>query len=169
MEQQSPEIEELLRALKRKESLIAMLAPSFPIVFSYPQIVGKLKRLGFKRVIEVARGAQETNRQLLELLKKEPRSRYITSPCPAIVRLIRSKHPELEKYLSPTDSPMVASSKLVRDEFPGSRSVFIGPCLVKKLEARENLRLNILAITFSELKNLFKEIEMVYDISTGDK
>ncbi|MFH0864154.1 MAG: [Fe-Fe] hydrogenase large subunit C-terminal domain-containing protein [Candidatus Gottesmanbacteria bacterium] len=153
--EQSYEVKELLGLLKTKEPLVAMLAPSFPIMFAYPQIIGKLKRLGFKYVVEVAVGAQETNRQLLELLKKEPRSRYITSPCSSIIRLIRSKYPELVKFIAPVDSPIIATAKLVSQKYPKFRPVFIGPCFVKKLEAREYPRLNILVITFSELLHVF--------------
>ena len=40
--------------------MVAMLAPSFPIVFEYPQIVTNLKKLGFTNVFEVSRGAIET-------------------------------------------------------------------------------------------------------------
>ncbi|MFH0937379.1 MAG: [Fe-Fe] hydrogenase large subunit C-terminal domain-containing protein [Candidatus Daviesbacteria bacterium] len=158
MEQKNLEIEELLQALKQNQLLVAMLAPSFPIVFPFPQIIGKLKRLGFKHVVEVSHGAQETNRQLIQLLQQNPNDRYITSPCPSIVRLIRSKYPHLQQFLAPIDSPMVATTKKIHQHLPVAKVVFIGPCLVKKLEAKEDHPdLNILVLTYHELLQIFEQ------------
>jgi len=146
----------LLNCLDNQENLVAMLAPSFPIDFSYPEIVGKLKRLGFAKVVELSSGAVETNNQLLELLKTHPDNRYITNPCPSIVRLIKNKFPDLVKYLTPIDSPMAATAKMVLTKFPGAKPVFIGPCFTKKMEAKEDdLALGIIAITFKELASIF--------------
>lgn len=157
MEKFSPELETLLKLLEKKEKMTAMLAPSFPIDFSYPAIVGKLKRLGFSYVVEVARGAMETNRQLLELIKKNPRARYITAPCPTIVRLVRNKYPQLKQFLASAYSPMVNTAKLVLKKLPGTRPVFIGPCLPKKIEAREDCpNLKIVVLTFKELKKVLE-------------
>ena len=157
MENTTAEIKELLDLIDKKEKMVAMLAPSFPIDFKYPEIVGMLKRLGFKYVVEVARGAAETNRQLIALIKLHPDKRYITSPCPAIVRLIKNKYPELVQFLARVDSPMSATAKIITKEYPGYRKVYIGPCFVKKLEAKEDYpELNILVLTYKELKNIFE-------------
>lgn len=134
-----------------------MVAPSFPIDFDYPVIAGCLRRLGFEIVVEVSVGAQETNRQLLELLKLYPDKRLITAPCPTVVRLIRHKYPELVPYLAIIDSPMSATAKVILKQFPGLKPVFIGPCLAKKLEAKEDRSdLGILVLTYAELKQVFK-------------
>ena len=53
------EIATLIELLEKKEKLVAMLAPSFPIVFEYPKIITMLKKLGFSYVVEVAVGAKE--------------------------------------------------------------------------------------------------------------
>lgn len=146
----------VLEALEKKQNLVAMLAPSFVIDFSYPQIIGKLKRLGFAHVVEVSRGAIETNCQIIKLSDKKG-SRYITAPCPTIVRLIRKKYPKLIPFLAPADSPMVATAKIVREVYPGFTPVFIGPCLAKKLEAREDYPdLGIIALTFKEIDGILK-------------
>jgi iron only hydrogenase large subunit-like protein len=87
----------LIDALKRKDKLVAMLAPSFPIMFEYPKIITKLKNLGFSYIVEVSVGAKKTNEELLDLLKKNPEARYITSPCPTVVRMIREQMPEYVK------------------------------------------------------------------------
>lgn len=159
------EAKELLTLLGKKPlgsaqgksaDLVAMVAPSFVVDFDYPEIISMLRKLGFKYVVEVARGAEETNKQLLALTKLHPDRKYITNPCPNVVRLIRSKYPHLEKYLAPIDSPMSATAKIAEREYPGCKKVFIGPCLVKKLEAKEDRPgLDILCITFKDLQNIF--------------
>lgn len=149
------ELTELLDLLKKKEKLAAMLAPSFPIDYSYPETIGRLKRTGFDYVVEVARGAVDTNEQVIEELSKDPQKRIITSPCPSCVGYIKAQRPELAPYLSASDSPMTATAKLVLEKFPQYKPVFIGPCLTKKIEAQYRKELNILAITFKELTELF--------------
>jgi len=159
MEDTSPEVKELLSLLEnnKKVKLVAMLAPSFLVDFSYPEIIGMLRRLGFKYVTEIARGAEETNKQLSALLRLHPNNRYITSPCPTIVRLIRSKYPELIPYLANIDSPMSAMAKIVAKKYPNCKKVFIGPCFAKKLEAKEDRpELDILVLTYKELNKVFE-------------
>lgn len=154
----STETNELLKLIEKKEKLVAMLAPSFPIVFKPPEVIGMLRRLGFDKVVEVARGAEETNKQLLALTKLHPDRRYITNPCPTIVRLIRNKYPHLVQYLSPIDSPMAATGKMSEKKYPGLKKVFIGPCLLKKMEAKEDYpKLKILALTYKDLQDIFRE------------
>jgi len=163
------EIEKLLELLEKKEKLVAMLAPSFVVDFSYPEIVGMLKRLGFKYVVEVARGAKETNRQLLALMKLYPEKRFITSPCPSIVRLIRNKYPELLPFLAKIDSPMSATARIVLKEYPDCKRVFIGPCFAKKFEAKEDWpELEILVLTYREIQTIF-EIKGIFPIEEDKK
>ncbi len=157
MENLSAEAKELMGLSERGANMVAILAPSFVVAFEYPQIVGMLKKLGFKYVVEVARGAEETNKQLLALMKLHPDRRYITNPCPTIVRTIRNKFPQLIGYLAPIDSPMVATARICLKKWPKFKKVFIGPCLLKKLEAKEDRPdLDILAITYKDLKETFE-------------
>ena len=151
------QVAELEELLEKKEKLVAMMAPSFTIVYEYPQIIGKLKRLGFVTVVEVSAGAKKTNEALIAAIKKNPQARFITSPCPSFVRFVRKKYPHLEKYLAlAVDSPMIATTKLVKQKWPGYRPVFVGPCNVKKLEASEDHpELNILVLTYKEMDEVF--------------
>jgi iron only hydrogenase large subunit-like protein len=157
----SPELNQLLELISaKKEKLTAMLAPSFAIDFNYPEILGKLKRAGFSYTVEVARGALDTNKQVVEELTKDKSKRIITSPCPSCVRYIKAERPELVPYLSKADSPMTTTAKLVLQIFPGTRPVFIGPCLTKKLEAKEYPELKTIVITYKELKQLFETLQI---------
>lgn len=156
------ELQTLINLIEKKEKLVAMLAPSFPIVYEYPEIITRLKKLGFTYVVEVSAGAKKTNEELIQLLDKNPNARFITSPCPTVVRMIRKQFPHLEKYLSHgVDSPMIATAKIAMEKFPTYRSVFIGPCIVKKLEANEDFpELNILVLTYKEIDQVFDHFKI---------
>lgn len=151
--------EHLKMLLEKKEHLVAMVAPSFPIMYGYHEIITKLKALGFEHVVEVSAGAKKTNEAVAKLLKENPQSRFITSPCASFVRYVRTKHPEFLSYLAfQADSPMVATAKIVHETYPNYKPVFIGPCVVKKLEASEDYpELNMLVLTYKELDSLLIE------------
>ncbi len=172
------EIEELKLFLEKKEKLVAMVAPAFPLMYSKQELVTKLRALGFQYVVEVSSGAKKTNEAVLKLLKENPSSRFITSPCASFVRLVRAKYPQYLKYLAfQADSPMVATAKIVKEKYPGYRPVFVGPCIAKKMEARDDYPdLGILVVTFKELNQLLQEKnliqlaqnkEEVFDIEEG--
>lgn len=121
-----------------------------------------MRALGFQYIVEVTVGAKQTNREVVELLKANPQGRYITSPCPGFVRLIRHRFPALVPFLAfQADSPMVAAARIVRERYPGYRPVFIGPCIQKKLEASEDYPdLEIVVITYKELNDLFTQFNI---------
>ncbi|MBU4351407.1 hypothetical protein L6250_03800 [Candidatus Parcubacteria bacterium] len=162
------EISSLIELLSLKKELTGMMAPSFPIMFSYPDIVGKLARLGFNHVIEVAVGAKETNKNLMAILTKDPKAKLITSPCASLTRIIKTKYPHLVKYLTPIDSPMIYTARIAKEKWPASKPVFIGPCPVKKLEAQDYSKLDILVITFKELKEVFQHFDLKDEIADQD-
>lgn len=166
MEFKTKETEFILQAISRKQPMAAMVAPSFVIDFSYPDIIGKLRRAGFAKVVEVAWGADRTNKELVQLLKNNPKARYITNPCPSVVRLVKTKYPQLVPFLADIDTPMEATAKMVLEQYPGHLPVFIGPCLAKKFETREDCpELGIIAITYRELASIFETLRLGDDPS----
>lgn len=165
------EVSQLIDLLKKQEKLVAMLAPSFPVVYKFPTIITMLRKLGFSYIAEVSLGAKKTNEQLVNLLKQNPQLRLITTPCPTVVRFIKKQFPHLIKYLpTQVDSPMIAIARIVRERYPGFRPVFIGPCIVKKLEANEDFpELNILVLTYSELDQVFKHFGAQEETNINDQ
>lgn len=147
--------------LEKKEKLVAMVAPSFPIMYEKKEILSRLKKLGFSYVVEVSVGAKKTNEEVLTLLKANPTARFITSPCASFVRLVRRKYPQLLPFLAfKADSPMVATTRIVHEKYPGYQAVFVGPCVVKKLEATEDYpELNILVINYKELNSILNKFD----------
>jgi len=161
----------LIELLDKKEKVAAMLAPSFPIMFPYPNIITMLRNIGFTYIVEVALGAKKTNEELLNLLQKDPTARFVTSPCPTIVRMVKKQYPQYAKYFThDVDSPMIATAKIINEKYPGYKPVFIGPCIMKKLEATEdNPELKILVLTFTELSNVFSHYNIEFTADTNDK
>jgi iron only hydrogenase large subunit-like protein len=152
--------ETLVDLIQKKEKLVAMVAPSFIVMYEFPDIVTRLRSMGFQHVVEVAAGAQKTNEAVMDLLKANPTGRYITSPCASFVRFIRTRYPHFEKYLAyQADSPMIATAKLAHKTYPDHKLVFIGPCMVKKKEASEDHPdQNILVVTYRELEQVFQKL-----------
>jgi len=148
---------QLLELLKKPT--ICMLAPSFPIDFRYPQIIGALKKLGFDKVTELTFGARMVNYSYIEYVKSHPDQKYyITSPCPTCVALIKSKYPELVQYLVPHVSPMVAMAKILRKYYPDHNIVFASPCLAKQaIEAPLYKNIIDLVLTFKELTQILED------------
>lgn len=123
---------------------IALAAPSLYAQFDknvpVSAILGALLRLGFDKVAEVARGAEISTAALREYLKDPAIKRpVISSACPASVRLLLVKFPELIDYLSPVDAPVEVAARMARQEAaramgmnPESIGVwFITPCPAK--------------------------------------
>lgn len=152
MDTQPEEVTKLLALGKEHKDATAIVAPAFIAEFSPEELFNILNDLGFSRAVEVAEGAVVVNKQLEDMIEKNPSSRFITSPCPSMVRFIKVKYPELMSYLAPLDSPMSATAKLVRAKYPETAIVFVGPCVMKKFEAKEQFpELDILAVTFRHL------------------
>ena len=151
------------------EHAVACLAPSFPGVFPQAepqQVVAAVRRLGFARVMEVAVGAElVANAYKRVVAESENGKPLITTPCPALVSYVEKHIPGLIPYLAPVVSPMVALGRLIKQRIsPEAKVVFIGPCLAKKVEARDaNLGGEIDAVlTFREFEEWLDEegIEM---------
>ena len=52
--------------------------------------------------------------------------------------MIRKHYPELADNISTTVSPMCAVSRMLKAKDPGTVTVFVGPCIAKKSEVKDN-------------------------------
>jgi [FeFe] hydrogenase (group B1/B3) len=152
---ESSQLLDLLRALRHDTPTVAMIAPSIAGQFhgTMPQIVQALLALGFARVVEVAEGAEEVAREEAAEWRErmDHGERFMTtSCCPAYMAAVRKHLPELLPYLSSTLSPMRVTAAQVRRDTPEATTVFIGPCIAKRHEAREDANTD-LVITYEEL------------------
>jgi len=145
----------VINLLDDNKDSAAIIAPSFPAEFQefndYRRLIGMVKVLGFKHVLEVSFGADLVAYRYKKLVE-ESKDYYISSDCPSIVNYIKHYHPNLVDNLAPIVSPMVAMSRVVHARYGNDvKIVFIGPCVAKKAESTEIDE----AITFSELRELF--------------
>ncbi len=150
-----------------KGKYVAMLAPSFVVCFSYPQIIPALKKIGFDKVVELTFGAKMVNREYHKLLENSEEL-VISSVCPGIVETIKSKYPQYEKNLAKIDSPMIATSKICKKIFPKHKTVFISPCNFKKIEARKSKYVDF-AIDYKELNEIFLKRKVDFSKLSSDE
>ncbi|NCC63295.1 MAG: 4Fe-4S dicluster domain-containing protein [Spirochaetia bacterium] len=154
------------KMLKDGEHLTALIAPAIEGQFpgTLAQIKQALLEVGFSSVIEVSAGAETTSlHEAEELLERKSQNQgfMTTSCCPAYMELADRHLTFLGQRKSSALSPMAYSAIQAKEQHPQTKSIFIGPCLAKKVEARKYDTLDGV-ITFSELAALFiaKEIDV---------
>jgi len=154
--------EEVEKLLASKKKTAAAIAPTFPAEFpdiSYRKVAGMLRTLGFDHVVEVAFGADLVSQHYKDVVEQKD-SHYIGSTCPAVVAYVEKYYPQLKENLMPISSPMVAAGKVIHEYYGSDVDiVFIGPCLAKKDESDRSDDITE-AITFIELRNLFKKFDI---------
>lgn len=141
----------------KKYKTYMVVAPSISSQFHYatlPQVVSGIKELGFTDVIEAALGADIV--ALNEAKELAEKGDCTSSCCPAFVRYIETAFPELQGKISNNLSPMGAICKYLKSIDPTCKTVFVGPCIAKKMEAkREEVSPYVdCVITFEELQAL---------------
>lgn len=134
---------------------LIMLAPSFVVDFSYPEVISKLKKLGFDKVVEVTFGAKMVNREYHKDLENSEGLK-ISTACPGIVDFVKKAFPKHKDKLVKVDSPMIAMAKICKKTYPKHKIVFLSPCNFKKIEASKSKNVDY-AISFLELKKIFDE------------
>ncbi|MDF7799433.1 4Fe-4S dicluster domain-containing protein [Pontiellaceae bacterium B1224] len=145
---------DVLKLLKDGNA-VAMIAPSIigQLPGSLPQLMAALKKAGFSDVVEVAEGADETTRhESAEWVEKmaEGERFMTTSCCPAYIETVEKHLPEIGKFVSDTPTPMAYTASKVRKNYPEATTVFIGPCIAKRVEATKNADVDYV-LTFEEL------------------
>ncbi|MBU0926794.1 MAG: 4Fe-4S binding protein [Spirochaetes bacterium] len=134
-----------LSAIERFAVRVALPAPTlygqFDERFSVDRILCGLLDLGFTDVFEVAEAAEavasETAGWIAAAGDGGP---WISSACPAVVKLLQVRFPSLLDRLAPVISPMEAAARIVKERlYPGRADVgvfFISPCAGKVTVSR---------------------------------
>jgi len=158
------ELLDVLQALDGPRRVTALMAPA--LLGQFPTEPGRLqtalKQLGFDAVVEVAEGAEQTATEEAEELRKlgAADERFLMSSCCSAWRQAVTRHaPELEPYVSQTPSPMALTARQVRQRDPQAVTVFLSPCLAKRVEAHQDPNVD-LVLTFEELGALW----VAYDV-----
>lgn len=142
-------VTDTLVELKLYRYNIALTAPSLYAQFdkkiSVAAILTGLKRMGFDKVTEVARGAEIATAATAEYLRGQAIKRpVISAACPAAVRLLLVKFPELIEHICPVDPPVEIAARIARDEAIAETEIpseeigvwFITPCPAKMSAVR---------------------------------
>lgn len=163
----SRDIMAVLKALREeREGLVyALIAPAFLGQFEEEVTPGKLrsafKKMGFDGMIEVALFADIlTLKEALEFdhnILNESDYQLTSCCCPMWIAMIRKIYHELMPHVPGSVSPMVACGRTIKTLHPDAVTVFIGPCLAKKAEAREQDVAGAVdyVLTFEEVRDMF--------------
>lgn len=133
-----------INKIKEYKHAIALPAPTLYGQFkngpSVDLILTGLLQIGFHEVFEVARAAELVTIATKEFLHKEKiKKPVISSACPAVVRLIIMRFPNLIDHILPLLSPMEIAAKLAREQAMQKHGLkseeigifFITPCAAK--------------------------------------
>lgn len=146
------------------------------------KIVAAIRRLGFDEIYDTSVSADltvmEESKEFIKKLESGDNTYPLfTSCCPAWVRYVQTKHPELNQYVSSCKSPMEMFGTVIKEHFKSrdkmdgktTISVAVMPCTAKKAEAarEEFLRNGVpdvdYVITTTELVKMIKEIGIQFN------
>lgn len=160
-----------LQAIRSHKGLVyALVAPAFLGQFSSDVTPGKLrsalKQVGFDGMIEVALFADIlTLKEALEFdanINTEADYQLTSCCCPVWIGMIRKIYKDLIPHVPPAVSPMIASARAIKALHPDALTIFIGPCLAKKAEAREKDVAGAVdfVLTFEEIQDIFRIMDI---------
>jgi len=153
-----------------KGPVYMMVAPAFLGQFRGDVTPGKLrtafKALGFTGMVEVALFADIlTLKEALEFDRhvQQTGDYQLTSCCcPVWIAMIRDIYQDLVGHVPGAVSPLVAAGRVVKQLHPDAVTVFIGPCMAKKKEAREPDVADAVdfVLTFQEVEEFFRAMNI---------
>ena len=162
-----------LADLAKGEPISLLIAPAFRANYpeEYERVLGGLKKLGVKRFINVAFGADITTWGYIKYIQEHGFTCGISQPCPAVVTYIEKYLPELIPDLFPVQSPLMCAATYARKEMGiTDRFAFLSPCIAKKIEIDdpENKGLVQYNVTFNHLMKIVREKELYGDPITDE-
>ncbi len=159
------EVVPIFELIKKETPIYALIAPAYLSQFGADMTPGRLrsafKMLGFAGLIEVALFADIlTLKEALEFdaaIQKEEDFVLTSCCCPLWIGMIEKVYAQLTPHIPPSVSPMVASGRAVKKLHPDAKTVFIGPCIAKKAEARQADIADAVdyVLTFKEMADIF--------------
>ena len=162
----SKDVMQVLEAIhKGDRPVYALIAPAFLSQFDVVtdgQLRSALKQIGFKGVVEVSLFADIlTLKEALDFDKEiQTEGDYLLTSCccPMWIQMIRKVKPALLSHVPKSVSPMIATGRVVKKIVPDAYTVFVGPCLAKKAEAKEEDIKDAIdvVLTFQEVRDLFE-------------
>ena len=156
--------------LKNGEEITVLFAPSFAAKYpEYKTYLAALKRLGVKRIINVAIGADICTWAYVKMITERNYSGAISTSCPAVVSYFEHWMPELLPRLMPVKSPMMCTAVYCRKELNmKGKFAFLGPCIAKRMEMDKYPELIQYNVTFAKLIKHLKNIKENEEIQPED-
>ncbi len=161
---------EMLAKKKEGQLVYAMIAPAFLGQFQEQVTPGKLrtclKLLGFDGMLEVAVFADiltlKESYEFVNNILDDGDYQLTSCCCPIWIAMIRRVYYQLIPHVPPAVSPMVACGRTVKHLHPDAITVFIGPCIAKKAEAREADVQDAVdyVLTFQEVLDIFNALKL---------
>lgn len=137
----------MLEDIEKFKIKVAIPAPSlfgqFNNLDDIDFVLNGLKAIGFDYIFEVSRAAELVSEATRQLMEKGTLQRpVISSACPAVVRLIKIRFPDLCDNVIPLLAPMEVAAKMARNEVRKNSGLsdedigvfFITPCPAKVTE-----------------------------------
>ncbi len=152
--------------------VVAMVAPAFAGQYqtTLPKILSAVKACGFDEVVEVAKGANMTTsneaQEWKERVEENGEPFMTTSCCPSYKLWAEKYMPELVPYISHTATPASYTAKLVKEQNPDAITVFISPCVAKRVEGIEDHNIDYV-MTFEEVDAMMRAKGIIVEDSTG--
>lgn len=158
--------------LQSGQDVYASVAPSVVAACpgtSFASIRESLIKLGFVDAEETAIGATIVKKRYEELIREGSHHVIISSCCHSVNTLVQKYYPDMAPLLAQVASPMLAHGMNIKKAHPGSKVVFIGPCISKKAEAEEYPGTIDCVLTFEDLSLWFKQEDIVPARSTSSR
>jgi len=168
----------LQEMLESGRPVYAMIAPAFVGQFEPTVSPGKLrsafKQLGFSGMVEVALFADIlTLKEALEFDRAvKTETDYMLTSCCCPIWLAMCRKAGLMDHMPGSVSPMIACGRGIKKLHPNAITVFIGPCVAKKAEAKEKDICDAVdyVLTFQEVKEIFDLAEIsIHDLPEDDR
>ena len=167
----SKDVFPVMKAVREaKNPVYLMIAPAFAGQFGDQITPGKLrtafKALGFTGMVEVALFADIlTLKEALEFdrhVQKKGDFQLTSCCCPVWIAMIRKIYHEFMPHVPGAVSPMIACGRMIKRIHPDAITVFAGPCLAKKKEAREPDIADAVdyVLTFQEVQDIFDAADL---------
>ena len=167
---------DVINALKSDKKVYVIAAPATEGQFGANITMGSWKKamqeVGFNGFIEAGLGGDMTAAseaaEWVEAYKAGEKK--VTSCCPGFVNMVRLHFPEMADKISTTISPMCAVSRMLKAKDPGTVTVFVGPCIAKKSEVKDNdIEGNAdYVLTYGELSSIMKARNVKFEPAEND-
>lgn len=145
--------------LKSGVKMVGICAPAIKVSFDgcWRNVLDILKKNGVEKIYDVSFGADICTWGHIRYMERNPKSKLISSPCPAIVNYIKKFCHEALKSLSPIYSPMLCTAVYLKKYLgENAKIVALSPCIAKSDEFRETGLVDY-NVTFARLGELLRE------------